>query len=158
MSPQKSGCTPMVAPSPTTLTGARSSQPSSQPPDTTDLQRPTTNHCGKVEFEHVDLGVQNVQNPAPVVCEDSATAAPDTNPMLVPLAASSSVVLTSANRTSAKLNALTVQPLSGLPPFRSCSGSSAVSSVLSTGMSERDESALTFSANEEAIMDAILGI
>ena len=91
-----------------------------------------------------------------VVFEKSAAVVPDINPMLVPLATSSAKG--STIRSSVGVNALDPQKLSSLPPFRSCSGASAVSSVPSVGMPDGEQSPLTFSANEEAIMDAILGI
>ena len=83
----------------------------------------------------------------------------DNNPLLVPLAVRPSPARDgAAGALIAATNLLNAQPLSSLPPFRSVSGTSAVSSVPSAGVPEEEESPLVFSANEEAIMDAILGI
>ena len=80
------------------------------------------------------------------------------NALLVPLAASSSPARRLPNMMANSVNTLDAQPL-GLPPFRSVSGTSAVSSVASErAMDLEVESPLAFSANEEAMMDAILGL
>lgn len=114
--------------------------------------RHCANHNGKI-----DRGNEQSRSSAAVAVE-SAPLAPDHNRLPVPLAVCSPAAKGRTNRSSAGLNAPNTQPLVGLPQFRSCSGASAVSSVPSVGTSEGERSPLTFSANEEAIMDAILGI
>ena len=90
-----------------------------------------------------------------------AQRTPVENALLVPLAASSSPARRLPDMIVDPLRSmLDAQPLSSLPPFRSVSSTSAVSSVASARAmdDEEEDSPLTFSANEEAIMDAILGL
>jgi hypothetical protein len=118
---------------------------------------PVADRSGNIKRKNATLVTQRSQSSTAVVVEKS-TAEPDINPMLIPLAMSSPLAMGSAIRSSVVVNALDHQKLTSLPPFRSCSGTSAVSSVPSAGKPDEEQSPLTFSANEEAIMDAILGI
>ena len=117
-----------------------------------------SDHNRNIERNNTTLAGHRTRSSAAVVFEKSATVVPDINPMLVPLAISSPLAKGSAIRSTVGVNVLDTQKLSTLPPFRSCSGASAVSSVPSVGMPDGEQSPLTFSVNEAAIMDAILGI
>ena len=147
MSPQK----------PCFTTAAALAEKSSKSPTQTEKADPR--HCAN-RYGNIHRGNEQSRSFANVAVEKkrSAAVAPDNNRLLVPLAVCSPAAKGQTSRSSGRLNAPNTQPLGSLPPFRSCSGVSAVSSVPSVGTSVGERSPLIFSANEEALMDAILGI